>query len=172
MYTLDFETMKQVMQEHKKTGFLYADVPSGVTGLSGPCRIEVKLMAGAIDSCSIVSERGQRLPEKESIKQVSRLGTLLWVFAPQTSAVQQISPALTPREASPFPQRTVQTERWQMNSWSRLHRSIFALADGTRSVAKIAEMLSVPPEHVDKSLRDLQSVGAIVMGPYNGRTRT
>lgn len=161
MYTLDFETMKQVMQEHQKTGLLYADIPSGVAGLSGPCRIEVKLMAGIVASCSIVNERGQRLSEKESIKRVSRLGALLWIFVPQTSSALPAPSMPAPRDLSPFPLRLVQLDQEQMRSWSRLHRGIFALSDGTRSVMKIAEILSLPPEVVDRALQDLQSIGVI-----------
>ena len=120
-------------------------------------------MAGTVVSCTIVSERGQRLSERESLKRVSRLGALLWVFVPQTNAPQPASPAFVPKELSPFPQRTFQVTQEQLRSWSRLHRGIFALADGTRSVTKIAEMLSVPPELVDRALRDLQSIGVITM---------
>lgn len=189
MYTLDFETVKQVMQEHQKTGVLYADVPSGISGLSRPCRIEIQLAEGAIVSCSIISDYGQRLSEKETIKKISRLGTLLWTFVPQTSVPASTPPASTTPTTPPalptftppafpaltlpisplFPRRTLQLEREQMRSWPRLHRGIFALADGTRSAAKIAEILSTSPEFVDQALRDLQMLGVILLEKSEGR---
>jgi hypothetical protein len=171
MYTLDFRTVLQVMQEHQKTGLLYADVPPDAVGMREPCRIEVKLEAGTMVSCSIVTESGQRLSEKESVRKISRLGALVWTFVPLAVAAQPAQPAqpaqslaLVPEHAS-VPWRTLQVDQWQMRSWPRLHRAIFALADGTRSIAKIAAMLSVPPELVTQAVHDLRAIGVIVIGP-------
>ncbi|HLI91569.1 MAG TPA: hypothetical protein VKV37_22980 [Ktedonobacteraceae bacterium] len=169
MYTLDFATMKQVMQEHQKTGFLYAEVPLGVADRRGRWRVEIKLVSGSIVSCSLIDESGRRLPEAESIRKLARLGPLHWTFVPQAVVAR---PALTPPHPPGnlfFPQRIVQVEQWQMRSWPRVHRAIFALADGTRSAAKIAEMLSLAPDLVEKALRDLQAIGVITLGPYSGR---
>jgi hypothetical protein len=165
MYTLDFGTMMQVMQEHQKTGLLYADVPPEVAGMREACRIEIKLEAGTMVSCSIVTESGRRLSEKESLRKISRMGSLTWTFVPLTVPAQ---PALLPAfraENVSIPQRVLSVEQWQMRSWPRLHRAIFALADGTRSVAKIAEMLSVSPAAVDQALSDLVAIGVVALGP-------
>jgi len=165
MYTLDFRTMLQVMQEHQKTGVLYADVPPGLAGIREFCRIEVKLETGTMVSCSIITEGGQRLSEKESLRKVSRMGSLLWTFVPLIAAAEPVSQPVPLTGSISVPQRVVRVEQWQMLSWPRLHRGIFALADGTRSVAKIAEMLSTPPEFVEQALSDLQGLGVIVMRP-------
>lgn len=168
MYTLDFETMKQVMQEHQKTGILYADLPTGSAGINEPCRVEVKIMAGKVASCSIVTGSGRRLTEKESVQKLSRLGQLYWTFVPQQEVSDRPAfPASAQRVI--LPQRTVYLEQWQMRSWPRLHRSVFALADGTRSVPKIAGILSTSLDLVEKALSDLQSIGVIAMEPQNGR---
>jgi len=174
MYTLDFETMKQVMQEHQKTGFLYADVPAGAAGISETCRIEINLMAGVMVSCAIVDSNGQLFSEKESVKKISRMGSLFWTFVPrQPVTTSPLSSPTTPGpvEVPIFPRRTVHLEQWQMRDWPRLHRGIFALADGTRNIAKISEMLSTSPELVDRALRDLQSISVIAMGPSAGKPR-
>jgi hypothetical protein len=173
MYTLDFETMKQVMQEHRKTGYLRAEVLSGIAGMQGPCRVEVKLVVGAVVSCFIYGGSGQRLSEKDSLKQVARLGRLKWIFTPQDENTALTIPAVVapPPKAPVFPQRTVYLEQWQMQSWPRLHRTVFALADGTRSIEKIAEVLSAAPDVIDKALRDLQSIGVVTMEPRNGTDR-
>lgn len=166
MYNLDFETIKQVMLEHQKTGYLYADVPAGTTGLAEPCRIEARLQAGAVVSCCIVGRSGKRLTEKESIKKIDRMGRLKWTFVPQEENLAASSPSFFPPEEIPvFPRRVVFLEQWQMQSWPRLHRMIFALSDGTRSIEKIAEVLSVTPEQVNSALRDLQAINVIVMSP-------
>jgi hypothetical protein len=169
MYTLDFETIQQVMQEHQKTGFLFAELPSGVVGLRESCRVEIKIMAGSIASCAIVGKSGRRLTGKEAAQGLARLGRLRWTFTPQ-----QEVPALTaplspiPGEATVavFPRRyVVYLDQQQMRTWSRMHRAVFSLADGTKSVVKIAEILSTSPDLVEKVLRELQSIGVIILEP-------
>ncbi|HET8847053.1 MAG TPA: hypothetical protein VFN35_36665 [Ktedonobacteraceae bacterium] len=163
------------MQEHRKTGFLYADVPAEAVGLRGRCHIEVQLTAGNIISCVIVSENGQQIPQKEAIKKISRLGLLFWTFTPQEPTTQSLPVPVTPvapEENFTFPRRAMQIEQWQMSTWPRLHRGIFALADGSRSSAKIAAILTTPPQAVDRALRELEAIGAIVMGPYQASDLT
>jgi hypothetical protein len=165
MYTLDFETIQQVMRAHQKTGYLYADVPAGTAGLSEPCRIEILLQTGVITSCSIVGRSGRRLPEKEALKKVARMGQLQWDFKPQEEIPGLSDAFFTPQEErAVFPRRIIYLDQAQIQSWPRLHRMVFALCDGTRSITKIAEMLSAVPEQVESALRDLQSIAAIVMG--------
>ncbi len=171
MYTLDFETIKQVMQEHQKTGILSADVPSGTASVNGPCHVEIKLISGAIVSWLIVGNSGRRVPERKVAQELAQLGRLNWTFTPlQESVAPPVAP-VPPPPARLFPQRTVQVEQWQMNNWPRIHRLVFALADGTKSALKIAEMLSASPEMVDGALRDLQSIGVIIMVSQNGTYR-
>lgn len=169
MYNLDFETMKQVMQEHQKTGYLYADVSSGVAGMQEPCRIEVNLQAGIVVSCSITGSSGRRLTDKDSAKKIARLGRLKWTFTPQEGVTLSSKSGPLPELAPLFPQRTVHLEQWQLQSWPRMHRLVFALVDGTRSIDKIADVLSVSSDQVDKALRDLQSIGVVTLGSPNGR---
>jgi hypothetical protein len=225
MYTLDFDTMKMVMQEHQKTGLLTADLPAGSAGMQEPGRIEIKFEAGKMISCAIVGESGRRFTEKEAAKRISRLGSLFWTFVPLAAAqpeqqnpgtdstngfppvstalqspnsrrstsanllppstspipsFSQMSPTTpVPSEFSPaynfaggnmlYPRRTIQLDQNQTRNWPRIHRQIFALADGTRNIAKIAEMLSAPIDQISRAMRDLQQIGAIVMGPQIGR---
>ncbi|MBV9231220.1 MAG: hypothetical protein JOZ18_18055 [Chloroflexi bacterium] len=156
------------MQEHQKTGLLHADVPSGVASLREPCHVEISIMAGAIASCSIIGNSGRRVIEKKALQELSRLGRLRWTFTPQQEiVVQQVSPAPAPVEISLFPWRTAQVEQWQMRNWSRMHKAVFALADGTKNITKIAGILSTSPDMIDKVLGDLQKIGVITMGPQN-----
>jgi len=64
MYNLDFETIKLVMQEHQKTGFLYADGPSRTANSRASSRIEIKIISGSVISCTIIGSGGQRLSGK------------------------------------------------------------------------------------------------------------
>lgn len=167
MYTLDFETIKQVMQEHQKTGILSADVPSGTASVKESCRVEIKLVSGTIVSCLIVGVSGRRVPEKTMTQELTQLGRLNWTFTPQLERIAPPVTPVSPPAARFLPQRTAQIEQWQMNSWPRIHRLVFALADGTKSALKIAEILSVSSEVIDGALRDLQAIGVMAMIPQN-----
>jgi hypothetical protein len=168
MYILDFETIKQMMQSYRQTGFLSADVPSGVGSLREPCRIEINIMSGIIASCAIVGRSGRRLTGKEATRELSRLGRLSWTFTPQQEVVTL--PELPSEEIS-LPCRALLLEQKQMRNFSRFHRAVFALADGTKSSVKIAEMLSTSQDLVDKALSDLQSIGVIAFRRQDGKDR-
>ena len=144
-----------------------------------PCRIEINIMAGTIVSCSILGKSGRRLAGEKVVREISRLGQLRWNFTSQEEATMQaMSPASSflspaspafPRsaEVSLFPMRTANLEQRQMRTWPRTHRAIFALADGTKNIEKIAAMLSISPSIVYKAILDLQAIGVLILGPEN-----
>jgi hypothetical protein len=112
------------------------------------------------------------LTGKEAEQALVRLGQLRWTFTQQEVIALPAAPVLVPTVDSFYPRRTGRVlEQGQMRSWPGLHRLVFALADGTKSVMKIAEALSTPPDLVDRALRDLQSIGVIAMEPYNKPTK-
>jgi hypothetical protein len=91
-------------------------------------------------------------------------------MSPATPVPPEFSPAYNfPGGNMLYPRRTIQLDQNQTRNWPRIHRQIFALADGTRNIAKIAEMLSAPIDQISRAMRDLQQIGAIVMGPQIGR---
>ena len=170
MYTLDFETIRQVMQAHQKTGSLHAELPTGCVSLREPCYVEITIMAGAIVSCIIVGNSGRCVAEEKATQELSRLGQLNWAFTPQQETVtRSAQPSLALGENFSFPRRIAHLERWQMSSLSRLHRAVFALTDGTKSATKIAEILSASPGLVDKALNDMQAMGIIAMGQQENK---
>ncbi len=159
-----------------------------------PCRIEINIMAGTIVSCSIFGKSGRRLTGEKAVKEISRLGQLRWNFTSQGEAAPQpmspapwqpMSPFLPPStspsppspmspvppapsiETSLFPMRTTNLGQQQMRTWTRTHRAVFALADGTKNIEKIAAMLSISPATVYKAVLDLQSLGVLILGPQN-----
>jgi hypothetical protein len=173
MYTLDFETMKQVMQEHQMTGSLTAEVATGVVGMHEPCRIEISIKEGTIISTAIIgSTSGRTLTGKDVIKALSRLGRLRWDFAARQARTTQPLPpvAFVPVEKVFVPQRIVILDQRQMQSWPRIHRVVFAMADGTKSTQKIAALLSTSQPIVDKVLSELQAIGVITITQHDKKS--
>jgi len=50
-----------------------------------------------------------------------------------------------------------------MHPWQRMYKLVYALVDGSRSVAEIAKLLSTTPETIEGVLSDLRSIRVIVM---------
>lgn len=179
------------MQAYQQTGLLSAEVPSGVGRLREPCRIEVNVASGLISLCAIVGSSGRSLMGKEAIQELSRLGRLNWTFTPREEESvtplkgeivtpqpkgEVVTPQPTPRSLVPeegylLPRRIVYLEQSQMRNFPRLHRGVFALADGTKNTAKIAEILSVSPDIVEKALSDLRVMGVIAFERQDGKGR-
>src|SRR5438105_210222 len=84
--------MRQVMQKYKRTGYLQADLPSGVRGLRDSCRVEITLKAGEMVSCSITSSRGLLLTGDKAYQELTRQGRLHWNFVPPSPPVTQSGP--------------------------------------------------------------------------------
>jgi hypothetical protein len=166
MYTLDFNTIRQMMLAYHQTGLLTAEVPSGVMGLRGPCRIEVVLSEGRVTLCTLISVEGEWLKGKEAEQVVMTLGRLNWTFTAQAETkVESFTSQVAVTKPLPVvPYRLLMVRQEQMRDWPRLHRSVFALVDGTKDATKIAGMLSVSPNVVEKALNDLQSIGVIAFG--------
>jgi hypothetical protein len=167
VYNLDFSTIIQIMQVHQQTGLLHAEVPAKVAGAGGACYIEVSVITGTITSCAATYTNGRQLLEKEAFHEITRLGRLRWTFTPrmEAAATQPASNTYSLAEAhSPsLPQRIASLVPQEMRSWPRIHRLVFALADGTKSSEKIAEILSISPDIINEVLYDLQERQLIVM---------
>ncbi|MBE3560183.1 MAG: winged helix-turn-helix domain-containing protein [Ktedonobacteraceae bacterium] len=69
------------------------------------------------------------------------------------------------RDAPLSPQRTSQVDLKTLSVFSRLHRRILALSDGTRSPQKIAAILSLDLQTVHQCLRELEAEGLITYQP-------
>lgn len=167
MYTLDVETMRQVMLAHKKTGRLQADLPSGVPSLREPCHVEIALEAGNIVSSAIIARSGFLLTGEKAYQELTRVGRLSWTFIPQSSLgirPELVSQALAMQHPpSPRPRRLVVLEPQQMRPWQRTHKLVYGLVDGKRSVAEIAKLLSTTPEAIEEVLSDLRAIRVVAM---------
>lgn len=166
MYTLDIETMRQVMQTHKKTGRLQADLPSGIPSLREPCHVEIALEGGNITSSSIVGKSGSLLTGARAYQELTRVGRLNWTFTPQSPTITQSEPAppiALAKQPPRRPRRTVVVGQQEMRPWQRIHKLVYGLVDGRRDVEEIAKLLSTSPEVIEDILSDLQSIRVIVM---------
>lgn len=165
MYTLDLVTIMQIMQAHRKTGRLQADLPAGIPKLREPCRVEIALEAGNISSCAIISKRGSLLTRDEAYQKMVHLGRIRWTFVPQNSSVQPLESAnrVPGKAVVSRPYRVGLIEQEQMRSWRLMHKMVYGLADGTRTIEEIAGLLSATPETIEGVLHDLQSMRVIAM---------
>jgi len=163
------------MLAYQQTGLLTAEVLSGVMGLRGPCRIELVLKGGRIVLCTLIGTDGGWLTGKDAEQALIQLGRLRWTFTAQSEAeLTSPDPQIPVSVTNPkffIPQRLVQVEQGQMRNWPRTHRLVFALVDGTKNVTKIAEILSISSDIVEKTLSDLQSIGVIAFGRQGGKDR-
>src|SRR5947209_344545 len=127
--------MRQMMQKYKKTGYLQADLPSGVRGLRDSCRVEITLKAGEMVSCSITSSHGLLLTGDKAYQELTREGRIRWTFVSPSPLATQTGPAVRALEKNMIlrPRRIVAVEQLQMRSWSPIHKLVYGLADGTRS---------------------------------------
>jgi hypothetical protein len=157
--------MRQMMQKYKKTGHLRADLPSGVPGLRESCQVEIALEAGNMVSCSISSNRGRLLTGDKAYQELTRLGRIHWTFVPLLPSVTrpELSPRALEKNVISRPRRIVVVGQWQIRSWPPMHKLVYELADGTRSVAEMAELLSATPKAIEEILRDLRSIQIITM---------
>ncbi len=163
VYTLDLETMRQMMQKYKKTGHLHADLPSGVPSLREPCHVEIALNGGNIVSCSITSRHGILITGDKAYRELTRLERIKWTFAPPSPPAKQLSIAMDALGNNVIvrPYHLVAVETQQMRSWPQMHKLVYGCIDGTRSVVEIAELLSTTPKNVEDVLRDLRSIRVV-----------
>ncbi len=81
IYSIDLETMVQILQEHRQTGVLQAEVPGGMAGLRERCRIEIDVVKGNIVACRVEnSSERVVLWGDDALREVYRLGVLDWIL--------------------------------------------------------------------------------------------
>ena len=70
---------------------------------------------------------------------------------------------LVPLVTNPFwtPQRLVSFQSQHFHRWTFRQRTVFALVDGKRSVAHIAQMLSTSQDVVMQTLHELHIMGMV-----------
>jgi hypothetical protein len=109
IYSIDLETMVQILQEHRQTGVLQAALPNGMAGLRERCRIEIDVVAGNIAACRI-EDSSERIVlwGNDALREVHRLGVLDWNLTLQRETLSPLHETSPGVKTSP------------LSSWERM----------------------------------------------------
>lgn len=194
VYSLDIETLISVLQNRQIQGFVEAELAAGFAGIAGKSSVVVTLDRGKVISVTITGANGQPLYQgKEALNKIRR-AVLTWQLVETTNKVpQQFSPTnpftasmppptvrtqplppakqpLLPAPTSsfstigaiiPMRQRVPSTH---IHQWSRTARNVYALVNGTNSIQRIANLLSLPVDAVYAELLTLQEGHLVLLG--------
>jgi hypothetical protein len=166
MYSLSYEMIVQVLRQFGYSGEVHAEISIG-SALKKSGHVVLVAQYGEIRKCIILQQDGQRLAEDEqAYAMLSRLGVLDWQLVPASppGMAQSPSPSFTGgpgARSGSFCPRRLPLSPSQMQSWPMLYRSVYALADGTRSIEHIAMLLSHPLLRIEQIVRNLQDIGGI-----------
>jgi hypothetical protein len=168
MYSLKYEMMIQVLQQLSYSGELQANIPSQAALREGGL-VVLLVQKGKVTSCLIFDKNGHKLhDDAQAQRRLLKLGIVDWHLVSSTrSQTASPVPLSTAPEAIPaqreqdlIPQR-LPGYQTQMPTWSILERSVFSLADGTRTIEQIATLLSRPIQTIVEVIYKLAKSGAI-----------
>jgi hypothetical protein len=158
----------KVLHQLGPSGEFHADVPSRAA-LRGGGRVILLVQNGNVVSCFIFNKNGQKLyHDNEAQRLLLTFGTLDWklVSSTATKAVDPVTPPPVQR-AKPaernghfLPQRLM-VSGTQLHAWPTLERSVYLLADGTRSIEQIATLLSRPIMTIEQVIHNFEVAGVI-----------
>ena len=168
MYSLESDMMIQVIRQFGYSGDCHADIPPQGSLKHGAHAILVA-HKGMITSISIFSRNGKKqYHDKEALSVLSQSGVLDWTLVPSstTPPVYSVTPSPPVRSPDadsiiPLRLRRLPVNQSQIRAWSTLHRSVYALIDGTRSIEQIASLLSRRPTVIKQIIRELHSQNAL-----------
>ncbi len=168
MYSLEYEMLVQVLRQLGSSGEFHADIPSQAALREGGYVI-LRVQSGNVISCFIVNKKGQKLYHDVEVQRLlPKLGILDWQLVsstpPKTASPNPplAAPGAKPveRNEDPIPQRRMVSPA-QMYAWSTLERSVYSLADGTRTIEQIAKLLSRPIQTIEQVIHKLDVSGVI-----------
>lgn len=172
------------MQGYQQNGRLRAQLPEGTLGLQSSYVI-IDMVQGSVVSCNIVNAQGQLLTSgRAALNTVAYVGALDWTVmqeyvhtSPRLPAIRQNTtgqiPAIpqyvghgsSPHPATGFvPQRNVEINSSLLMRFPRHLKRVLVLVDGTRTVGKIASILSPQEDRIREVLqilRDLEDMGIL-----------
>ena len=169
MYSLSYEMMTQVLRQLGSSGEFHADIPpQGALREGG--HVVLHVQSGNVVFCLIYNKNGRKSYHNvEAERVLLRVGILDWKLAPtQASPLHDtnlVSPVVPEKKSvekyrNLIPQRRMVPEA-TLRTWPTLERSVYSLADGTRSIEQIAKLLSRPIEAVEKIVHAFEVSGVI-----------
>jgi hypothetical protein len=186
-YTIDLDTILQVLGGFQQNGLLQGDLPAKKLGNKVPWKAYLRLSEGKVVSCSIVDEKEMLVRVGQDALQMLRgAGQLHWLMSRDdggdneqavmegprrtTNVLSQYSPAPPQPQWGAFPsplvpRRLVMISMEQMNQgrWPRGYRQVYAMIDGARTIETIASLLTLPLGSVEQILNDLQKMNIIAI---------
>ncbi len=167
MYSLTYKMMVQILQQFEYTGEVHADIPSG--SVPNGRRVVLIVLDGQVTTCFILNQAGQKLyHDAEGLTFITRLGMLEWKLVSTLLPGTTGANAASPKQSTPFyPRHTsaatqeASTAQIPMHTWPTLQRSVYLLADGTRTLEQIASLLSRSPQIIGQVIHNLQLIGYI-----------
>lgn len=170
-YLLDIETLLLFLSSRRQSGEVSTDLKRfpGIA-YKGPCHAYITLIEGKVVSCIVQDQEGKILIDGESALQgLKGLGQLAWTWSTVSLKSVPAAPAQRnpPDISSIIPRRIVPLEMIDRTTLPRRHWQILLLIDGSRTVARIASILSISPSSSDlqevfRILQDLHQRGIIV----------
>jgi hypothetical protein len=169
MYSLKYEMMIQVLQMLAYSGELQANIPSQAVLREGG-RVVLLVKKVKVISCLIFDKNGHKLyDDAQAQRQLLKFGIVDWqlVSSAESQTASSVLPEAIPaqRERDFIPQR-LPGYQTQMPTWSILERSVFSLADGTRTIEQIAMLLSRPIQTIVEVIYKLAKSGVITWHRY------
>lgn len=194
-YTIDLDTILQILQSFHRSGTLQGDLPARKLNNKVPWQAQLRLLEGEVTACSILDERGAVVQSGGvAFKSLQKVGKINWTMIqeseqtshqpairfdrvtghlpsnPQLPVPFQTEPHLStgPYGQAPRPlvaRRLMHVTVEQMNQegWPRNYRQVYAMADGTRTIEKIATLLALHPQEVASILYDLQRRRVLIL---------
>lgn len=168
MYSLEYKMILQVLRQLGSSGEFHADI-SPQAALRDGGYVALRVQNGNVISCFIFNRNGQKLyHDAEAQFLLPKFGALDWQFVsstppkPASPNPPLVLPGVKPvqRDEDFIPQRHTVSPN-QMRTWSTLERSVYSLADGTRTVEQIATLLSRPNQIIEQIIHNFELSGVI-----------
>ena len=163
MYSLEYGMMLQVLRQLGSSGVFRADIPPQAALRQGGYVI-LHVQNGNVVAGFILNKKGQKLYHDAEVQHLlPKLGILDWQLVSSTPpkpgspnppiAVPSVKPVHADEDF--IPQRRMVSPA-QMRTWSTLERSVYSLADGTRTIEQIAKLLSRPKETIGQIIHNFE----------------
>jgi hypothetical protein len=175
MYSLEYEMLLQVLRQLGSSGEFHAEIPSQAALREGGY-VVLRVQSGNVISCFIVNKKGQKpYHDVEAQRLLPKLGILDWQLVSATEGRHKAQPL---HDASPVPPLAVPSVKpvernenfipqrrmvspAQTRTWSTLERSVYSLADGTRTIEQMAKLLSRPVQTIEQVIHHFDVSGII-----------
>jgi hypothetical protein len=174
MFSVDYETLSQIIQQFLYTGIFRAQI---VASRSFPeeGHIELHVREGVIYACFFITAQKQMHKWENWETHLARFGALNWELTQQHSVEStsqtpsSISPSLSLQPQTPLlnhsvvktPSHRVSLSASELARWPILYRHVYSLIDGKRQPSDIALVLHKSEQEIVKIIDDLYVRGLI-----------